>query len=132
MKQFTGKGVYGAVAMGKISLFKKQDTVIQRTSVTDTEAEKARVEAAKAAASEQLQAIYEKALKEVGETNAQIFEIHMMMLEDDDYNESIQNIIDTQKQIFGVTRERIRQIENKAIRKLRHPSRAKKIKDFYC
>ena len=97
MKQFTGKGVYGAVAMGKISLFKKQDTVIQRTSVTDTEAEKARVEAAKAAASEQLQAIYEKALKEVGETNAQIFEIHMMMLEDDDYNESIQNIIDTQK-----------------------------------
>ena len=97
MKQFTGKGVYGAVAMGKISLFKKQDTVIQRTSVTDAEAEKARVEAAKAAASEQLQAIYEKALKEVGETNAQIFEIHMMMLEDDDYNESIQNIIDTQK-----------------------------------
>lgn len=97
MKQFTGKGVYGAVAMGKISLFKKQDTVIQRTSVTDTEAEKARVEAAKAVASEQLQAIYEKALKEVGETNAQIFEIHMMMLEDDDYNESIQNIIDTQK-----------------------------------
>ena len=97
MKQFTGKGVYGAVAMGKISLFKKQDTVIQRTSVTDTEAEKARVEEAKAAASEQLQAIYEKALKEVGETNAQIFEIHMMMLEDDDYNESIQNIIDTQK-----------------------------------
>ena len=97
MKQFTGKGVYGAVAMGKISLFKKQDTVILRTSVTDTEAEKARVEAAKAAASEQLQAIYEKALKEVGETNAQIFEIHMMMLEDDDYNESIQNIIDTQK-----------------------------------
>lgn len=97
MKQFTGKGVYGAVAMGKISLFKKQDTVIQRTSVTDTEAEKARVEAAKVAASEQLQAIYEKALKEVGETNAQIFEIHMMMLEDDDYNESIQNIIDTQK-----------------------------------
>lgn len=97
MKHFTGKGVYGAVAMGKISLFKKQDTLIQRTSVTDTEAEKARVEAAKAAASEQLQAIYEKALKEVGETNAQIFEIHMMMLEDDDYNESIQNIIDTQK-----------------------------------
>ena len=77
--------------------FQKQDTLIQRTSVKDTEAEKARVEAAKAAAAEQLQAIYEKALKEVGETNAQIFEIHMMMLEDDDYNESIQNIIDTQK-----------------------------------
>ena len=97
MKKFTRKGVYGAVAMGKISVFQKQDTLIQRTSVKDTEAEKARVEAAKAAAAEQLQAIYEKALKEVGETNAQIFEIHMMMLEDDDYNESIQNIIDTQK-----------------------------------
>lgn len=97
MKKFTGKGVYGAIAMGKISVFQKQDTLIQRTSVKDTEAEKARVEAAKAAVAEQLQAIYEKALKEVGETNAQIFEIHMMMLEDDDYNESIQNIIDTQK-----------------------------------
>ena len=97
MKKFTGKGVYGAIAMGKISVFQKQDTLIKRTSVKDTEAEKARVEAAKAAAAEQLQAIYEKALKEVGETNAQIFEIHMMMLEDDDYNESIQNIIDTQK-----------------------------------
>lgn len=97
MKKFTGKGVYGAIAMGKISVFQKQDTLIQRTSVKDTEAEKTRVEAAKAAAAEQLQAIYEKALKEVGETNAQIFEIHMMMLEDDDYNESIQNIIDTQK-----------------------------------
>ena len=97
MKKFTGKGVYGAIAMGKISVFQKQDTLIQRTSVKDTEAEKARVESAKAAAAEQLQAIYEKALKEVGETNAQIFEIHMMMLEDDDYNESIQNIIDTQK-----------------------------------
>lgn len=97
MREYTGKGVYGAIAVGKISIFKKQDTVIQRTSVADTEAEKARVEAAKTAASEQLQAIYEKALKEVGETNAQIFEIHVMMLEDEDYNESIQNIIDTQK-----------------------------------
>lgn len=97
MREYTGKGVYGAIAVGKISIFKKQDAVIQRTSMADTEAEKARVEAAKTAASEQLQAIYEKALKEVGETNAQIFEIHMMMLEDEDYNESIQNIIDTQK-----------------------------------
>ena len=97
MREYAGKGVYGAIAVGKISIFKKQNTVIQRTSVADTEAEKARVEAAKTAASEQLQAIYEKALKEVGETNAQIFEIHMMMLEDEDYNESIQNIIDTQK-----------------------------------
>lgn len=97
MKTYTGKGVYGAVAFGKISLFQKQETVIRQVRITDTEAEKVRVETAKAAATEQLQAIYEKALKEVGETHAQIFEIHMMMLEDEDYNESIQNIIDTQK-----------------------------------
>lgn len=97
MKTYTGKGVYGAVAFGKISLFQKQETVIRQVRITDTEAEKARVETAKVAATEQLQVIYEKALKEVGETHAQIFEIHMMMLEDEDYNESIQNIIDTQK-----------------------------------
>lgn len=97
MKTYTGKGVYGAVAFGKISLFQKQETVIRQVRITDAEAEKARVETAKVAATEQLQAIYEKALKEVGETHAQIFEIHMMMLEDEDYNESIQNIIDTQK-----------------------------------
>lgn len=97
MTVFKGKGVYGAIALGRISVFKKQDTTIKRVHTEDTEAEKARVEAAKAAAVEQLSKIYEKALKEVGETNAQIFEIHMMMLEDEDYNESIANIIDTQK-----------------------------------
>lgn len=97
MKIYTGKGVYSAIAFGKISLFRKQETVIRQVRIIDTEAEKGRVETAKAAATEQLQVIYEKALKEVGETNAQIFEIHMMMLEDEDYNESIQNIIDTQK-----------------------------------
>lgn len=97
MTVFSGKGVYSAIAMGKIAIFKKQDTTIKRLSVEDSESEIARVEAAKNAACEQLQAIYDKALKEVGETNAQIFEIHMMMLEDDDYNESIKNIITTQK-----------------------------------
>ena len=97
MTVFKGKGVYGAIALGRISVFKKQDTTIKRVHTEDTEAEKARVEAAKAAAAEQLSKIYEKALKEVGETNAQILEIHMMMLEDEDYNESIANIIDTQK-----------------------------------
>ena len=96
MTKYVGKGVYGAVAIGKISVFKKNDVSVARTHIDDTEAEKARVEAAKSAAAEQLSAIYEKALKEVGETNAQIFEIHMMMLEDEDYNESIRNIIDTQ------------------------------------
>ena len=96
MKKFNGKGVYGAVAIGKISVFKKPDAAIKRVRVKDTEKEKERVAQAKAAAAEQLRKIYEKALKEVGETNAQIFEIHMMMLEDDDYNESIENIIDSQ------------------------------------
>ena len=96
MTKYVGKGVYGAVAIGKISVFKKNDVSVARAHIDDTEAEKARVEAAKSAAAEQLSAIYEKALKEVGETNAQIFEIHMMMLEDEDYNESIRNIIDTQ------------------------------------
>lgn len=96
MKKFNGKGVYGAVAIGKISVFKKPDAAIKRVRVEDTEKEKKRVAQSKAAAAEQLRKIYEKALKEVGETNAQIFEIHMMMLEDDDYNESIENIIDSQ------------------------------------
>ncbi len=97
MTKYTGKGVYGAVAMGKISVFKKQDTAIKRVHTEDSEGEKKRVAKAKQAATEQLQSIYDKALREVGETNAQIFEIHMMMLEDDDYNESIENIIDSQK-----------------------------------
>ena len=97
MTVFSGKGVYGAIAQGKITIIKQQDTTIKRLHIEDTEAEKSRIEAAKTAAAEQLQGIYEKALKEIGETNAQIFEIHMMMLEDDDYNDSITNIIDTQK-----------------------------------
>lgn len=96
MKKYSGKGVYGAVAIGKISIFRKNDAAVTRTHVSDTAAEKARVAKAKETAAAQLQSIYEKALKEVGETNAQIFEIHMMMLEDEDYNESIENIIDTQ------------------------------------
>lgn len=97
MKVFSGNGVYGAVATGKISVFKKRETSIKRLHTEDFEKEKARVEEAKAASSAQLGEIYEKALREVGETNAQIFEIHMMMLEDEDYNESIVNIIETQK-----------------------------------
>ncbi|MEE1023912.1 MAG: phosphoenolpyruvate--protein phosphotransferase [Acutalibacteraceae bacterium] len=97
MLKFTGKGVYGAIAVGRASVFfKKKKTKIRRTDIGDVQAELARVEAAKERATEELSQIYEKALREVGETNAQIFEIHMMMLEDDDYNESIRNIIETQ------------------------------------
>jgi len=94
--QFKGKGVYSAIAIGAASLFKRQEAQVRRRHVEDTQAEIERVESAKQKAIDQLSRIYEKALKEVGETNAQIFEIHMMMLEDDDYNESIQNIITTQ------------------------------------
>ncbi len=96
MKKYQGKGVYGAVAVGKISLFKKPDAAVKRIRVVDTGNEKMRLEQAKTLAIEQLQKIYDKALKEVGEANAAIFEIHQMMLDDDDYNDSIDNIIDSQ------------------------------------
>lgn len=96
MTTFKGKGVYGAIALGKISVFKRKEASVKRVHVDDIEAEKARLAAAKEESARQLSEIYEKALKEVGEANAQIFEIHMMMIEDDDYNESIQNIIEAQ------------------------------------
>ncbi len=96
MKKYQGKGVYGAVAVGKISLFKKPDAAVKRIRVVETGNEKMRLEQAKTLAIEQLQKIYDKALKEVGEANAAIFEIHQMMLDDDDYNDSINNIIDSQ------------------------------------
>ncbi len=97
MTRYVGKGVYGAVAIGKISIFRKSDAAVQRIHVEDTKAETARLETAKSAAYEQLGEIYEKALKEVGETNAAIFEIHRMMLQDEDYNESILSIIENQQ-----------------------------------
>lgn len=96
MKIFNGKGVFGAVAIGSVSVFKKSDANVRRIHTEDTEAEKLRFENAKTASLEQLQKIYDKAVKEVGEANAQIFDIHMMMLDDDDYNDSINNIIETQ------------------------------------
>lgn len=96
MTTLKGKGVYGAIALGRISVFTRKEASVKRTHINDTEAEKARLEAAKEKATEQLQEIYNKALKEVGEANAQIFEIHMMMIEDEDYNDSISSIIETQ------------------------------------
>ena len=95
MIKFQGKGVYGAIAVGKVSLFRRQKTQVRRVHAVPSD-ELVRLENAKAAATQQLSDIYEKALVEVGETNAQIFEIHMMMLDDDDYNDSIKNIIETQ------------------------------------
>lgn len=93
MTRITGKGVYGAVAMGKISVFKRQDIKVRRVKVDDTEREIARLKSAQKAAITQLREIYEKALKEVGEANAAIFEIHIMMVEDEDYNEAITEMI---------------------------------------
>ena len=96
MKSYQGKGVYGAIAIGKISLLNKPEAAVKRVRVDDTDGEKSRFEQAKASSLSQLQEIYDKALKEVGEANAAIFEIHQMMLDDEDYNESINNIIEPQ------------------------------------
>lgn len=92
-----GKSVFGGVAMGRLSIYKKNDSIVRRTKISDTDAEIKRYEEASGKAKEQLAALYEKALKEVGESSAAIFEVHQMMLEDDDYQESITNMIQTQE-----------------------------------
>lgn len=96
MEIIQGKAIFGGIAIGPISFFAKEQKQVKRTKVEDTEAEIVRYEAALATAIEQLGALYEKALKEVGESEAQIFEVHQMMLEDDDYNDSVKNIITSQ------------------------------------
>lgn len=97
MQVYSGKSVFGGIAIGKISVYRKNEQQVKRVRTEDTKGELARYEAAKAAAIEQFQELYQKALKEVGEANAAIFEIHQMMLDDGDYNESVENIIKTQK-----------------------------------
>lgn len=97
MQVYSGKSVFGGIAIGKISVYRKNEQQVKRVRTEDTKGELARYEAAKAAAVEQLQELYQKALKEVGEANAAIFGIHQMMLDDGDYNESVENIIETQK-----------------------------------
>ena len=97
MQVYSGKSVFRGIAIGKISVYRKNEQQVKRVRTEDTKGELARYEAAKAAAIEQLQELYQKALKEVGEANAAIFEIHQMMLDDGDYNESVENIIKTQK-----------------------------------
>ena len=96
MTTLKGKGVYGAIALGPVSVFTRKEAAVKRTHIDNIPAEKARLAAAKEKAIAQLNDIYSKALKEVGEANAQIFEIHIMMIDDEDYNDSISNIIDTQ------------------------------------
>lgn len=95
MKKFQGKGVYSAVAIGKILLLKKDNAAVKRVHVTDIEIEKARFEQAKALTARQLSELYNRALKEVGEAEAAIFEIHQMMLEDKKYSDSVISIIES-------------------------------------
>ena len=92
-----GKAVFEGVAIGRLSVYKKAEQSVKREKVTDVEAEIERYAAARETAIEQLQALYDKAVKEVGEASAEIFEAHQMMVEDGDYIDSVENIIRTQE-----------------------------------
>ncbi len=96
METFKGKKIFNGVAMGKIKFYSKVQNQIVRKKVEDIQAEFSRYEEAKRIALEQLEALHGKAIREVGEANAEIFEVHAMMLEDEDYNESVRNIITSQ------------------------------------
>lgn len=97
MQIYKGKGVYKGIAIGKIYLYSKDQKKVARNKIEDTKAEFERYVQAKEIAISQLGDIYDKAVSEVGQDSAQIFEVHMMLLEDEDYNESVENIINTQK-----------------------------------
>ncbi len=97
MITISGKSVFGGVAIGKLMFYKRNEKVIKRTHVDDVDAEWQRFVAAKDKAVGQLKELHDKALEDVGEANAMIFEIHQMMLEDLDYLESIENIIRSQQ-----------------------------------
>ncbi len=96
MTKYTGKGVYGAIAAGKVAVLKRSQVQVKRDRVKNVQGELCRFESAKKKALDQLSELYEKALKEVGEANARIFEIHAMMVEDEDYNEAITEMINSQ------------------------------------
>ena len=97
MKELKGKGVSAGIAIGPIRFYRKEEVTVKREHIEDTDAELARLEKAKDLTLEQLGKLYEKARQEVGDASAQIFEVHQMMVEDDDYQESIHNIITAQK-----------------------------------
>lgn len=96
MKKYAGKSVYKGIAMGPLLVMKKADDLVKRSKIEDAEAEISRVSEAIETSKEQLRKLYDKALKEVGETNAAIFEVHEMMLDDDDYLDAIHNMIRTE------------------------------------
>ena len=93
MEVYQGKSVFGGIAIGRISVHKKDEQQVKRVKIENPDLEIARYRQARQTAMEQLQNLYQKALKEVGEANAAIFEIHQMMLEDEDYLESMENMI---------------------------------------
>lgn len=93
MEELSGKSIFKGTAIGRILFYSKNQQQVKREKVDDAEAEILRYENAKATAIEQLGALHDKAAAEVGEDNAMIFEVHAMMLEDDDYNDSVHNII---------------------------------------
>lgn len=97
MQIYKGKSVFGGIAIGKISVYSKAEQQVKRLKIENVEKEVERYHEATATAIQQLQELYDKALREVGEANAAIFEIHQMMLEDGDYAESIENMIQMQK-----------------------------------
>ena len=92
-----GKSVYSGVAIGRLAIYRKSENQVKREKITDTAKEVKRFEDAKDTAKQQLAGLYDKALKEVGEVNAAIFEVHQMMLNDLDYIESITNMIEGQQ-----------------------------------
>lgn len=96
MQSFQGKSVYKGIVMGPVVVLKKNDYQVKRSRIEDADAETSRVQEAVKRSQEQLQKLYDKALKEVGEASAAIFEVHQMMLEDEDYLETIQNMIQTE------------------------------------
>ena len=97
MQNITGKIAFGGIAIGKIKEISKENNVVRRVKIEDAKAEIARFEAARDQAAEELKGLYDKAVKEVGEASAAIFEVHQMMLEDEDYLEAIQNMIQTEQ-----------------------------------
>ncbi len=96
MNTYYGKSVFGGIAIGRISVYKKGEQQVKRVKAADPDAEMMRFQLAKTVAMKQLQELYAKALKEVGEANAAIFEVHQMMLDDSDFNDSIENMVRSQ------------------------------------